>query len=30
MERRGDEWLETSDGPVVFVPLIGSEGFPGD
>ena len=30
VERRGDEWLETSDGPVMFVPLIGSEGFAGD
>ena len=28
VERRGDDWLETSDGPVMFVPLIGSEGFP--
>jgi protein-L-isoaspartate(D-aspartate) O-methyltransferase len=27
VERRGDDWLETSDGPVMFVPLIGSEGF---
>jgi protein-L-isoaspartate(D-aspartate) O-methyltransferase len=27
VERRGDEWFETSDGPVMFVPLIGSEGF---
>jgi protein-L-isoaspartate(D-aspartate) O-methyltransferase len=27
VERRGDEWLETSDGPVMFVPLIGAEGF---
>ncbi len=27
VERRGDEWLERSDGPCVFVPLLGSEGF---
>ena len=27
--RDGDTWTETSDGPVVFVPLIGSEGFEG-
>jgi protein-L-isoaspartate(D-aspartate) O-methyltransferase len=27
--RHGDEWFETSDGPCVFVPLIGVEGFPG-
>lgn len=27
VERRGDEWRETSDGPVVFVPLIGEAGF---
>jgi protein-L-isoaspartate(D-aspartate) O-methyltransferase len=27
--RRGDEWLEESDGPVVFVPLIGEEGWDG-
>jgi protein-L-isoaspartate(D-aspartate) O-methyltransferase len=27
VERRGDEWRETSDGPVMFVPLIGEEGF---
>ena len=26
--RTGDTWVETSDGPVVFVPLIGAEGFP--
>jgi protein-L-isoaspartate(D-aspartate) O-methyltransferase len=25
--RQGDEWIERSDGPCVFVPLIGSEGF---
>ena len=25
----GDEWLETNDGPCVFVPLVGAEGFPG-
>jgi protein-L-isoaspartate(D-aspartate) O-methyltransferase len=27
VERRGDEWLETNDGAVMFVPLIGAEGF---
>jgi protein-L-isoaspartate(D-aspartate) O-methyltransferase len=26
--RTGNDWHETSDGPVVFVPLIGEEGFP--
>ncbi len=26
--RTGDTWTEISDGPVVFVPLIGAEGFP--
>ena len=26
--REGDTWTETSDGPVVFVPLIGEAGFP--
>jgi protein-L-isoaspartate(D-aspartate) O-methyltransferase len=25
--RRGNEWIDRSDGAVVFVPLIGSEGF---
>ncbi len=25
--RRGSEWLERDDGPVVFVPLIGAEGY---
>jgi len=25
--RQGDEWSERSDGPVVFVPLVGEEGF---
>ncbi|HET7474363.1 MAG TPA: protein-L-isoaspartate O-methyltransferase, partial [Candidatus Limnocylindrales bacterium] len=30
VERRGDEWLETNDGPVMFVPLIGAEGFGSD
>jgi protein-L-isoaspartate(D-aspartate) O-methyltransferase len=29
VRRRGDEWLETNDGPCVFVPLVGAEGFPG-
>ena len=27
--RRGDVWEERDDGPVVFVPLVGEEGFPG-
>jgi protein-L-isoaspartate(D-aspartate) O-methyltransferase len=27
VERRGNEWLETSDGPVVFVPLVGEAGW---
>jgi protein-L-isoaspartate(D-aspartate) O-methyltransferase len=27
--RHGNEWLETNDGPCVFVPLVGAEGFPG-
>ena len=26
--RHGDEWEERSDGPVVFVPLLGVEGYP--
>jgi protein-L-isoaspartate(D-aspartate) O-methyltransferase len=26
--RRGNEWLERNDGPCVFVPLVGAEGFP--
>jgi protein-L-isoaspartate(D-aspartate) O-methyltransferase len=25
--RRGDEWVERNDGPVVFVPLVGEAGF---
>jgi len=29
VRRRGDEWLETNDGPCVFVPLVGAEGFQG-
>ncbi len=29
VERRGDEWLVRSDGPVLFVPLVGEEGFRG-
>jgi protein-L-isoaspartate(D-aspartate) O-methyltransferase len=29
VERRGDEWLERSDGAGVFVPLVGEGGFPG-
>jgi protein-L-isoaspartate(D-aspartate) O-methyltransferase len=28
VEREGDRWHERSDGPVVFVPLIGEGGFP--
>ena len=27
--RHGDEWTERFDGPVIFVPLIGDEGFEG-
>ena len=27
--RRGDTWEERDDGAVVFVPLVGQEGFPG-
>jgi protein-L-isoaspartate(D-aspartate) O-methyltransferase len=27
--RHGDEWVETNDGPCVFVPLVGAEGFTG-
>jgi protein-L-isoaspartate(D-aspartate) O-methyltransferase len=27
--RRGDTWEERDDGSVVFVPLVGEEGFPG-
>jgi len=26
--RHGNEWTETNDGPCVFVPLVGAEGFP--
>jgi protein-L-isoaspartate(D-aspartate) O-methyltransferase len=29
VERRGNEWFERSDGPVVFVPLVGEGGYPG-
>lgn len=29
LERNGDEWREWSDGPCVFVPLVGEGGFPG-
>ncbi len=29
VERRGDEWLERSDGPVVFVPLVGDAAWTG-
>jgi protein-L-isoaspartate(D-aspartate) O-methyltransferase len=28
IERHGNEWIERSDGPVVFVPLVGREGYP--
>ncbi|HEY6570024.1 MAG TPA: protein-L-isoaspartate(D-aspartate) O-methyltransferase [Candidatus Limnocylindrales bacterium] len=27
VERHGDEWTEQSDGPCVFVPLVGAEGW---
>jgi len=27
--RRGNDWIEKNDGPCVFVPLVGAEGFPG-
>ena len=27
--RHGNEWIERNDGPCVFVPLVGAEGFPG-
>ena len=27
--RNGNEWIERSDGPVAFVPLVGEAGFPG-
>jgi protein-L-isoaspartate(D-aspartate) O-methyltransferase len=27
--RHGNEWTERNDGPCVFVPLVGAEGFPG-
>ena len=27
--RNGNEWIERNDGPCVFVPLVGAEGFPG-
>lgn len=29
VERHGDDWTERSDGPCVFVPLIGEEGWSG-
>jgi protein-L-isoaspartate(D-aspartate) O-methyltransferase len=29
VERHGNEWIEMSDGPVVFVPLVGEGGYPG-
>lgn len=29
VERHGDEWVETSDGAVVFVPLVGGGGWSG-
>jgi protein-L-isoaspartate(D-aspartate) O-methyltransferase len=28
VERHGNEWTERSDGPVVFVPLVGEGGYP--
>jgi protein-L-isoaspartate(D-aspartate) O-methyltransferase len=28
IERHGDEWTQRSDGPVVFVPLVGKGGYP--
>jgi protein-L-isoaspartate(D-aspartate) O-methyltransferase len=28
IERHGNEWIERSDGPVVFVPLVGEGGYP--
>jgi protein-L-isoaspartate(D-aspartate) O-methyltransferase len=28
IERQGDEWTQRSDGPVVFVPLVGEGGYP--
>jgi protein-L-isoaspartate(D-aspartate) O-methyltransferase len=28
VERHGNEWIERSDGPVVFVPLVGEGGYP--
>ena len=28
IERHGNEWTERSDGPVVFVPLVGEGGYP--
>ena len=28
VERRGDEWIERSDGPCLFVPLVGEGGWP--
>jgi protein-L-isoaspartate(D-aspartate) O-methyltransferase len=28
VERHGNEWRERSDGPVVFVPLVGEGGYP--
>jgi protein-L-isoaspartate(D-aspartate) O-methyltransferase len=29
VERHGTEWIERSDGPCVFVPLVGEGGWPG-
>jgi protein-L-isoaspartate(D-aspartate) O-methyltransferase len=29
IERHGNEWIERSDGPVVFVPLVGEGGYSG-
>jgi protein-L-isoaspartate(D-aspartate) O-methyltransferase len=28
IERRGNDWTQRSDGPVVFVPLVGAGGYP--
>lgn len=29
IQRHGSEWTERSDGPCVFVPLLGEAGWPG-
>jgi protein-L-isoaspartate(D-aspartate) O-methyltransferase len=28
VQRHGNEWVERSDGPCVFVPLVGAAGWP--